>query len=399
MFRRKLVQWPNNALLGAYPANAGFSNFSALYDMDFVNGVYTGGTIPEGANTGTLLRQQLVNLNPSFMEQADGSFKTFTATSSVRRTSKGLMSDGADRANQILQNRTLTNASWVATNCTPLKNQTGLTNVANSASQVTVNANNATILQSVTISASAFYGYAFVKRISGSGTIEMTIDSEASYVLLDHTAPALFNNWVEVSKPVQTPGAGTFTMGFRFSTSGDVWAIDFVEVNPVATRCSPVATTTAKLTGIRDRPSAMDTFSSPLQTYLNSTSVRCIYAEFAYRVAGGIITATNGTILNVRSGDCQAFSATVTTGNAPILATSPRLTELNKVMAWQTPSQTGICLNGGTIVTAAGASPGAGDHWDLLTNGSGSAAIFGRCTRLIFYNSVPPNSVIQALTT
>lgn len=397
MFRRKLVQWPNNALLGAFPSNP-VSGSNVFIDLDFVNGVYLGGTIPEGSNGGTLLRQQIVNVNPSFMENVDGSLKTFTATSSVRRTDKGLMSDGNSRACQIIQNRDLTNVAWTKTNCTALKNQTGRTGVANSASQLTMTADAGTCLQSVTISASTFYGYIEAKRISGTGTLSFTIDG-TNFTVLDLSAP-IFNSWAVGAVGATTPGAGTFNMGFRGSTNGDVWAIDFVNVNPQPLEMSPIATVAAKVTGTFDRPSAYDSFNSPLQTYFASTSVRCVYAEFAFRTAGGIITASTGTLLNVRSTDCQAFSAAVTTGNAPTLATSPRLTQLNKVMAWQTPSQTGICLNGGTIVTASGAAPNGGnDHWDLLTNGSSSASIDGRCTRMIFFNAVPSASLIQSITT
>lgn len=371
---------------------------NVLWDADFVNDQYFGGT-----KNGTMCQQQLVNLNPSFMENADGSFSTFTAQTAIRRTNKGLVGDGAQRACQILQNRTLTNASWVISNSTDLtvaKTLTGITNVVNSACQVTVNAANATLLQSVTISASTFYGWVYIKRISGTGTIEMTIDGGTTWVALDHTAPAIFNNWVEASKAAQAPGAGTFNMGFRFSTIADLWGIDFVEVNPQAIRCSPVATTTAKLTGERDRPSSFDTDNSVPLIYIRDRPLRVIYAEFAFRVAGGIITASTGTILNVRATDCQAFSAAVTTGNAPVLATSPRLIQTNKVMCWQSPTETGIILNGGAPVTAAGASPNPGsDHFDWCTNGSGSASIFGRLLRQFGLSALPPVAVMQNWTT
>lgn len=371
-----------------------FPASNASWDADFVNNQYSGATLQ-----GTMCQQQLVNLNPNFMENADGSLTTFTAQTTVRRTNKGMVLDGQDRANQIIQNRTLTNAAWVTTSCVAAKDQTGRTGVANSACSVTTSGANATILQSVTISGSAFYGYVEAKRISGSGTIEMTIDGGLSWALLDVSTP-IFNGWAKATKAVQTPGAGTFNMGFRFSTSGDVWAIDFVEVNPVATEFSPVATTTAKLTGIRDRPSSQISDNSVPALYLRDNVVRCVYAEFAFRTAGGIITASGGTILNVRATDCQAFSAAVTTPNAPTLATSFRLTQLNKVMCWQSATQTGIILNGGTEATASGGAPdGALTHWDWLTNGTGSAQNAGRLTRMFGLSAIPPAAIRQAWTT
>lgn len=371
-----------------YPAS------NALWDADFVNNNYSGATLQ-----GTMCQQQLVNLNPNFMENADGSLTTFTATTTVRRTNKGMVLDGQDRANQIIQNRSLNNAAWTALLCTTAKDQTGRTGVANSASSVTVTTGGATLLQTVTISGSTFYGYVEAKRISGSGTLEMTIDSGVSWALLDVSTP-IFNGWAKATKPAQTPGAGTYTMGFRFSTTGDVWAIDFVEVNPVATEFSPVATIAAKLTGIRDRPSSQISDNSVPAFYLRDNAVRCVYAEFAFRTAGGLITASGGTILNVRATDCQAFSAAVTTPNAPTLATSFRLTQLNKVMCWQSATQTGIILNGGTEATASGAAPDGGlTHWDWLTNGTGSAQNAGRLTRMFGLSAIPPASIRQAWTT
>lgn len=401
MFRRKLVQWPNNALLGAYPSNP-VSGSNIAFDLDFTTGVYLGGTMPEGANTGNLFRQQIVNTFPSYMENLDGSLKTFSVASSVRRTTKGLVSDGQSRTNKAKNSRDLTNATWVKTNCTAAKNQTGRTGVANSASTLTATSSAATCLGSYVLAAqqdmNAFFD---VKRTNGTGTLEWTYDGGATWRAVNvDAAPAIFNGWKRVQVATQAAMvAATYDLGFRIATSGDAFAIDFVDGNEIATEYSPINAGAASVKGWFDRPSAYDTFNSPLQAYLANNAVRCAYAEFAFRVAGGIITASGGTILNVRLTDCQAFGGTVTTGNAPTQATTPRLTELNKVMCWQTATQTGICLNGGTIVTASGAAPGAGDHWDLLTNGSASASIDGRCTRLIFFNSVPSNSFIQSFTT
>lgn len=381
---------------------ASFPAGTALYDMDFVTPQHFGGTIPAGSNSGTLLRQQIVNTQPSYMENADGSMSTFSVTSSVRRTSKGLVSDGQSRTNKVKAKRDLTNVNWTASGITPLKNMTGRTNVANSASRITATAPNGTILNSYVLAATQDMNAFFdAKRITGTGTLEWTYDNSTwTAVDIDAGVP-VFGGWARYQVPTQAAMvANTYSLGFRIATSGDAFGIDFVDANEIAVEYSPISvTTTGSDKGWFDRPSAYDTFSSPLQVYLDTAPVRCIYAEFAFRRAGGIVTASGGTILNVRLTDMQAFGGVVTTGNAPIIATSPRLVQLNKVIAWQTATQTGICLNGGAIVTASGAAPSAGDHWDLLTNGSASASIDGRCTRLIFFSAVPTNAQIIAATT
>lgn len=366
---------------------------NAVWDADFVNNNYFGATL-----NGTLAQQQLVNLNPNFIENADGSLSTIAAATTVRRSTKGLIVDGSDHACQILQNRTLTNASWTCVGCTPLKDQTGRTGVANSASKLTMTADLGTCLQSVTISGSTFYGYMDVKRLSGTGTLSFTIDG-TNYNLLDTSVPR-FNGIARASVPATTPGAGTFNMGFRGSTNGDVWLIDFVDVNPISIELSPVQTTTAKLTGIRDRPSSQIADNSVPAFYLRDSSIRCIYAEFAFRNAGGLITASSGTIFNVRDTDVQGFSAAVTSPNAPVKSLDARLLSLNRSMVWQAPTQTGILLNGGAETTAAGGAPnGALTHWDWLTNGSGSAADNGLLTRMFGLSAIPPTAIKQSWTT
>lgn len=371
---------------------------NAVWDADFVNNVYFGATL-----NGTLCQQQIVNLNPNFAENADGSLTTIAATTTVRRTNKGMISDGQSRACQVLQNRSLNNAAWVVSGAgvdlTVVKTQTGRTQVANSASQITVNTVNGTLLQSVTISASTFYGYVDIKRISGTGTCEMTIDGGLTWVALDFSVP-IFNGWARAAKAGQAPGAGTFNMGFRFSTPGDVWALDFVDVNPQPLEYSPIQTLAAKLTGTFDRPSSQAVDNSVPLLYLRDQPVRCIYMEYAFRTAGGLITASSGTILETRLTDVRGFGALVTSPNAPVLATSARLTQLNKTMVWQSLSQTGIILNGGAEATAGGAAPnGAMTHWDWLTNGSASASSDGRLTRAFGLSAIPPTAVKQNWTT
>ncbi len=80
------------------------------------------------------------------------------------------------RTNLAKWNRDLTNAVWTKSNTTAALDQVGLDGVSNSASSVTATADAGTALQAITSASAARITTAYVKRITGSGTIEMTQD-------------------------------------------------------------------------------------------------------------------------------------------------------------------------------------------------------------------------------
>lgn len=160
---------------------------------------------------------------------------------------KGLLTEEA-RTNIILWNRDLTNVAWVAVTMTVAKDQTGIDNVANSASSLLAAAGNAIIHQPVVLASSIRGQSAYVKRITGTGTVNMTQDNGVTW-----TAITVTSAWTKVTVPVQTlvnPNAG-----FQIVTSGDKIAVDFVQ-NEAATSgglsTSPIATTTVAVTRASD---------------------------------------------------------------------------------------------------------------------------------------------------
>jgi hypothetical protein len=134
---------------------------------------------------------------------------------------RGLLIEPA-RTNILTAPRDLTNAAWTKTNVTAAKDQTGIDGVSNSASKITATAGNGTCLQSVTLSSSARGQSAYVKRITGSGTIEMTMDGGSTW-----TAVTVTSAWTRVTIPQQT--LANPNVGFRIVTNGDAIAVDYVQ--------------------------------------------------------------------------------------------------------------------------------------------------------------------------
>ena len=145
------------------------------------------------------------------------------------------------RTNIALWNRDLTNAAWTKTNVTAALNQTGIDGTANSASTITASAGNGTVLQAITLASSQRFQSTFTKRITGTGTVNMTTDGGATW-----TAITVTGSWARVSIPAQT--VTNPSIGFQIVTNGDAIAVDYVQNENGAFATSPIYTTTASVT-------------------------------------------------------------------------------------------------------------------------------------------------------
>lgn len=153
--------------------------------------------------------------------------------------------------NYCLWNRDLTNAVWTASNMTVAKNQTGIDNVSNSASSITATAANATIEQSVGNPSSVTLIQFWVKRLSGTGNLEYSIDHGTNWLAVQ----SIGSTWKQAPFSTATSGMlnppsispPTYSkIIFRIPTSGDSFAIDCVMSSntrgnsPIPTTSSPV---------------------------------------------------------------------------------------------------------------------------------------------------------------
>lgn len=175
--------------------------------------------------------------NATYIDRAG--LLTTVAANVLRIGDNGLTSEPS-ATNVALWNRDLTNAAWTKTTATAAKDQTGIDGASNAASSLTATAGNATCLQAITLASSLRWQSAFIRRLAGTGVIEMTTDGGATWTVITVTA-----SWARVSIPAQT--LANPTVGFRIVTSGDAIAIDYVQ-NETSIRTSPIATTTTAQT-------------------------------------------------------------------------------------------------------------------------------------------------------
>lgn len=281
-----------------------------------------------------------------------------------RITDLGLLVEQA-ATNVVLWNRDLTNAAWTPSNITPLKNQTGADGTANAASSITATAGNGTILQAITLGSSARFQHARVKRLTGVGEIDMTMDNGATWTAITVTAA-----YTQLSIPTQT--LANPTVGFRIVTSGDAIAVDFVQNETGTFATSPILDTTVAVTRAADIVQATGAAASAAlaakaaftQTFgVNGTGTPRIVsfdglAAFGFntnaflRIKNSSVTldsntlgagASQGTVKTAFGFDATSFTAR---GNGNALATQATAWDGNTGNVWIGSNGSTVLLNG-----------------------------------------------------
>lgn len=301
-------------------------------------------------------------------------------------TAAGLLIEES-RTNVVLQNRDLTNASWTKTNVTAVKDQTGIDGVANSASKITASAGNGTVTQSITLASSARFQTAFVKRITGTGTVNMTMDGGSTW-----TAVTVTGSWTRVSIPTQT--LANPAIGFQIVTNGDAIAVDFVQNEDGAFATSPIFTTTASVTRAADNIKFSGTALTGIRTAAASFIVE---TNFIGAVAGinNLIADTvnqfylNGTTARINNNSTENI-ATIGGG-----ASIPGV-NIRTAFGWDASSSSVVANNGTLSASATGVTVQVNVY---LANNAPWAFGNGYYRGLSIYNSRLPNSTLQTKST
>ncbi len=306
----------------------------------------------------------------------------------------GFLHEGA-QTNRVLQNRDLTQTAWTKALCTAAKNQSGIDGVSNSASSLTATLANATCTQSITVASDTYAITAYLKRITGTGNIEMTRDGGSTWVDVTSqmlgTGPNGFSRVTIAKATLANPA-----VGFRLGTMGDAIAVDAVQLES-RRNTSPILTTTAVVTRAAD----LATFD-PVGVY--SDTGCSVFEELRlgdYFTTGYIFSLQDSALTNsvtdyhnsaanslrlVTSGGCNiavaASSVDCKTANRC------RLNDFQKSASGAT--STGD--NSGTMPTNASITLGA-----IGSLHAGSNPYYGHIKRLRFWNMPLSNSQLQGL--
>jgi len=217
--------------------------------------------------------------------------------------------------NLVLHSRDLANAVWSGTNVTTAKNAVGADGVASGATTLTATAASGTVLQSLSHGSFTRVFSAYVRRVTGTGAIQMTTNGGTNW-----TTVTISSLYTQVACAAQTVASGT--VGFRMAVSGDVIEVDFTqgEVGPVAT--SPIPTTAGTGSRSADVISVTGAVSGSIGqtegTIYMEVAVYSTNKELFSISSGGV----NGEAIRIQTNSDGKLGAIALVSNSQVITTS-----------------------------------------------------------------------------
>ena len=145
------------------------------------------------------------------------------------------------RTSYAWPNQDLTHANWVKTNITAALDATDLSGVANAASTLTATTANGTVFNTITLASAENTTAFYVRRKTGTGTIEISDDGGTSYTDITSSINSSTYTQATVTTTQTNP-----SIGLRIVTSGDaVEVVSQLETGSTATTLIETATAAA----------------------------------------------------------------------------------------------------------------------------------------------------------
>lgn len=273
-------------------------------------------------------------------------------------TLQGLLMEES-RINKALQCRDLTQAAWTLLNATAALDQTGIDGSVNTASSLTATAANATALQVVTQAAASSVFSVYLKRITGTGTINITQDGGGTWQTV-----TLTSRWQRFSHNLQSTLNPLF--GVQIVTNGDVIGFDGAQfegtpgANALAT--SLILTTTVAVTRAAEgmKSTSVSWFNQTKGTFVVDGIYGSINAGIGFNfMAEFSDNSTNNRYDIYLASDVAIMNVSAAGGAGQISAGSATIANSFKEGATYNTKAEKLCLNGGTVSTGAVTTPGA----------------------------------------
>lgn len=370
------------------------------YDVNFAAGTAKGTTQPYGNNTndGRAFRDPN-NVGATFVPNAAGLLVACT-NAGLRRSDRGHWQYPA-HSQRALWNRDLTNAAWTKTNLTATKNQVGADGANNAASSITATADGGTVTQGITLAQNTFLFAVDIKRLVGTGTLEMTVDGGTTWQAVSGITAAYSQKFI-VQTLVTNP-----VCGFRIGTSGDSFAVDFCSLHtpanagvniPVQYR---VTTTTAVVSPGQSRPTADAADLGPLIGVARAPFGFYWQGRSERGVGAGVITGATSVFCTVITGNAVNFAAGAGTAATVTGVFNTGIGSVNKIAGfYDATGNIKVACNGVVGVSTGATAEPTLDHWDLGTNGAGARSIYGLNERFAMGASITfSDAELVAMTT
>ena len=310
---------------------------------------------------------------------------------------RGLLMEMA-RANLALHSRDFTQSAWVKTNITAALDVAGINGVANTASRLTATVGNATALQTITSASANHVTSFFVRRISGTGTVEITQNGGTTWTAI--TITSAWQRFVIPAATILNP-----VIGFRLGTNGDVIAVDVAQTEAEAFPTSPIITTSASVTR------AVDSGTMASVTPWFNSAEGTLFAEVLFPFfpdfngavqVSDLIRLGDGTNNNlyslrfVRDGavylDGVVRAAFIDFFDGPAYVFSAN--QVCRIALAYSSAGFATVFNGGTVTTGGAAALPSGIN-RMLISGTGGAHYL---RRVAYYPTRLSNAALQGLT-
>lgn len=309
---------------------------------------------------------------------------------------KGLLIEEA-RTNLCLYSDDLTNAAWTKSNATTAKTATGPDGVSNSATTLTATAGNATALQAITSASAARVTSCYIKRRTGTGTVEMTQDNGTTWAAVTVTS-----SWTRVSIAAAT--LANPTVGLRIVTSGDAVDVALFDHEVGSFITSAIPTTSATVTRAADVASMTGTnfsswFNATQGTFVVEGSSNGINTSTGQATLFSVHDGTTSNRMRGKYGSLTNPAFEGANGGAStwdVLGTGVS-GATNKLACAYAANDIAISLNGAAVSTDASATIPTVDR---LTIGGFLTAreLNGHIRRLSYYPTRLNNAQLQAIT-
>ena len=201
-----------------------------------------------------------------------------------------------DCTNAQIHSNDLANAVWVPTNLTPLKNAVGITGKKDEATTLTATAANGVVIaNAVTAASNTHAAKWYLKRKTGSGVVECTLDGGTTWTDITSQLSAAFSEVVVDQAALSNP-----QIGVRIVTSGDEVVVGNAELH--------LDKSSAKVNGTSPIFTAASAASVDRTVYTfdvgNLTETGCIYFDTDGSMLPSIDTSTLIHYIRFNSSKC-----------------------------------------------------------------------------------------------
>jgi len=298
----------------------------------------------------------------------------------------GYLAEG-QRTNLCIQSRDSTNVAWTNTSITAAKTSTGIDGVTNSCSRLTATGANGTSLQAITVASAAKTFSVWIKRVTGTGNIFITLDNDATRTDVTASINSATFTLVQMTQTLANP-----TVGIKIATSTDAIDVDIAQLEDTASFAStPIPTTTVAVTRNTD-----------LLTYPSSGNVLGTSGS-AYAEATAPTASIQTEVISTRSGNLSLI------GRSSLAAFIFDGTSTQNVGTWNTTALAKVASSwGGATMSILfnGSVAGVAFDGDMNVAGlaigndlGGGRAFFGTIKNVHLWMTKLSDAALQSLTT